>query len=53
MYFGWFMIYFLEVDQDSLVALIVYTNNNLIGVWFTLAKIAVQNGIPQTGEFFK
>ena len=28
MYFGWFMVYFLEVDHDSLVAFIAYTNNN-------------------------
>jgi hypothetical protein len=47
------MIYFLEVHHDSLVAFIVYTNNSLIGIWFTLAKIAVQSGVPQTGEFFK
>ena len=26
MYFGCFMVYFLEVDHDSLVALIVFTN---------------------------
>ena len=31
MYFAWFLVDFLEVHHDSLVALIVYTNNNLIG----------------------
>ena len=56
MYFAWFMVDFLEVHHDSLVALIVYTNNNLIGSNRYLVyagKKAVQKGIPQTGEFFK
>ena len=51
MYFAWFLVDFLEVHHDSLVALIVYTNTNLIGIWFTLAKIAVQSGIPDARVF--